>query len=164
MSARRVVSSVLVAGALLLTGCGGDDASTTSVADAATVAASADADVSAEVVGAIDREAEGGQRPEDLPDDVPVPAGLTTVLSMGSDGRTQAFSGNVVGTTPTEVRDELAARLEAAGWEVDRREGTAEATEVAAAALEARDGGRRYEATFVQIGELVMCQLRFTAE
>ena len=164
MSARRAVPSVLVAGALLLTGCGAD-APSTSAADAATVAASADADVSAdEVVGVIDREAEGGQRPEDLPDDVPVPAGLTTVLSMGSDGRTQAFSGNVVGTTPTEVRDELAAQLEAAGWEVDRREGTAEATEVAAAALEAQDGGRRYEATFVQIGELVMCQLRFTAE
>lgn len=117
------------------------------------------------MVGAIDREAEGGERPEDLPDDVPVPAGLREVLSMGSSGRTQNFAGNVVGATPTQVRDELADQLEAAGWQVERLDdesGTLE--EVIAASLQAEDGDRRYTATFVQIGEIVTCQLGFTGE
>ncbi len=163
MRSFRTVPAILLTGGLLLVGCGGDAAEEgTDVA--ATAGADAGADAPAdEVVGDIDREAEGGERPEDLPDDVPVPAGLTNVLSMGGDGRTQSFTGLVVGSTPTEVRDDLADQLEAAGWQVDRNDDTSGTSEdVAAAALEAEDGDRRYEATCVKLSETVNCQMTYT--
>ena len=158
----RIVTSALLAGTLLLAGCGGDDPASTEVA--ATARAELDGDASeGEVVGAIDREAEGGERPESLPDDVPVPAGLQGVLSMGSDGRTQSFSGHVVGGTPTDVRDGFADQLESAGWQVDRQDTDTEIEGmVPPAALEAEHDGRRYTATFVTIGELVTGQFTYT--
>lgn len=157
MTTTRRVAAGLVA-CVALTGCGGGDEAGTVADEATSPAAAAATDAGGDTeVGAIDREAEGGERPEGLPEDVPVPAGLRSVLSMGSDGNRLGFSGSISGTDPATAADGLEAALEDSSWTVTRRE----SGEGQAVGLDAERGDEHYTATFTGLGQIVSVQLTY---
>ncbi len=91
---------------------------------------------------------------------MPVPAGLRSVLSMGSDGNQLGFSGSISGTDPATAADGLTAALEDTGWTVTRQE----TGEGQAVGLDAERDGEHYTASFTGLGQIVSVQLTYGTE
>ena len=150
--------ALAVAASALVAACGGGD-TTPAAADTSTAGTTTAGASPSTPVAEIDREDEAGERPEDLPDDVPVPAGLRSVLRLGGDETSIGFSGSLTDTDPASAADGLAAALEGDGWTVEQQDTGMEEV----AGLTARRGDEQYTAAFTLLGDLVSVQLTYAA-
>ena len=152
----RQVATALVAG-MVLAGCGDGDGQTVAEKVAATADETRAGDPTGAATGPI-APAEG-ERPDALPDDVAVPAGLQSVMLLGGGDGAMGLNGSIADTDAPTAAEALAVALEADGWTVTRQDTGMDTV----AGLNAERGDEVYAASFTSLGTRVSVQITYAA-